>query len=345
MKRQPARFSGPQELDGFITTADEELIRFMQQLEGDIMILGIGGKIGSHIGLLALDAVRRSGVPRKVYGVSRFSDDAVRIRLEDAGITTITCDLLDSRQVSELPKVRNLIYLAGRKFGTEGSQWLTWAMNTLIPSIICQHFTSSRIAAFSTGCVYDLVPAASGGSVETDSLTPVGEYANSTVGRERIFEYFSHTKGIPTCELRLNYSIDMRYGVLREIGEKVLNGEPVDLTMGYVNVIWQGDVAKTALLSLDHCAVPPEVFNITGPETASVREIAIRFAKQLGRAVSFTGTEAPTALLSDTSKAFKVFGRPEISLETMIDWTAAWLQDDLGSWEKPTHFEVRDGAY
>lgn len=338
-------FNNTGELDRFITTPDSELIAFMEKLEGDIMILGIGGKVGGHVGVLARRAIEASSVEKKVYGVSRFSNSDIKISLEESGIETIVCDLLDMDSVSKLPKVENIIFMAGKKFGTESDQGLTWVMNTVLPANVAKHFDESRIVVFSTGCVYDLCDIKSGGSVENDPVTPVGEYANSAIGRERVFEHYSHKRKTKLAMFRLNYAIDMRYGVLYEIASKVKNREVINLEMGHVNVIWQGDVARMGLLSLNHSTYPRNILNITGPETISVKYIATLFGERFNTEPIFEGEESETALLSNASKAAQLFGYPKVTLLSMIDWTAQWILNNGESLNKATHFETRDGKY
>ncbi len=333
------------QLEEALSTPCPALIEMMRKIEGDIMILGIAGKIGVTLGMTALKAIRHAGVAKKVIGVSRFSDSNARSRLEQYGIETIQCDLLDIDAVRMLPDIRNIIFMAGRKFGTSSSMEKTWAINTIVPAHIASRFQKSRIAAFSTGCVYDLVPVESGGSKETDPPAPVGEYAQSALARERIFEFYSLSNQTPVCLLRLNYAIDLRYGVLRDIGDSVYGGQPVDVTMGYVNIIWQGDAINQSLLCLDHCSSPPLVLNITGPETLSVREIALEFERHFSLDANIVGKESPTALLSDSSRATSLFGNPAVSVDQMITWTAEWIKSGGPSLNKPTHFQTRDGKF
>jgi nucleoside-diphosphate-sugar epimerase len=333
------------QLDEVMSLPSMALIRYIKQLDGDLMILGIAGKIGVQLGIEAIRAIEAAGVKKKVIGVSRFSDESARRQLEEAGIETIQCDLLDSDQVARLPRFKNVVYMVGKKFGTTGSEGTTWVMNTVIPSNVAKHFHDSRIVVFSTGCVYDFVPITSGGSLETDELGPRGEYANSTVGRERVFSYYSEVYQIPICLIRLNYAIDLRYGVLLEIGRKVFAGEPVELSMGHVNVIWQGDVIDQTLLSFSLCDVPAVPLNMTGPETISVRYVAEQFASLFGKTAEFIGAPGEKALLNNASLAADKFGYPQVPLLTMIRWTAKWIEIGGNVLDKPTHFEVTDGKY
>jgi hypothetical protein len=343
--RFPETIENQEALEELLSRPDASVRSFFADFEGDLMILGIGGKIGQDIGRMAKRALQDAGKTNEVYGVSRFSNPKKRERLERFGIKTICCDLLDPKQVQALPAVENVIFMAGKKFGTSLGEEETWAMNTVMPANVARHFKDSRIVVFSTGCVYDLSPVGEGGSLEDATLAPLGEYSNSTVGRERVFGYYARENDTPMLLFRLNYSNEPRYGVLREIGEKVQAGIPVDLTMGHVNVLWQGDVARMALLSLRHCSVPARPLNVTGPETVSLRYVATMFGKELGIEPSFTGTEAPTALLSNAGEAFSLFGYPTVPLRTMIRWIAGWLGRNGSSLDAPTHFETRDGRY
>lgn len=333
-------------LDEVLSRPSPALIEMMQRLEGDIIILGIAGKIGVTLGLMAVRAIQAAGVPTRVIGVSRFSDDAARVYLDAQGIETVRCDVLDRDAVAALPQVRNVIYMVGRKFGTRGAEAATWATNVIAPDNACYHFRQSRIVAFSTGCVYPLVPVASGGSTEADPPHPVGEYAQSCLGRERVFEYWSQTHGTSVCLLRLNYAVDLRYGVLYDIAAKVHAQHPIDLTVSHFNVIWQGDANRQALRCLEHCTVPAQPINITGPETVGVRYVAQQFARLLGTEARFTGSEDGGRMyLSNAAQATALFGYPSVSLLQMIQWQAAWIQAGGKSLDKPTHFDVTDGKY
>lgn len=335
------------ELEAFMSVPSARVISLMREIEGDIAILGIAGKVGVTLGMMAIRAIEAAGVKKKVYGVSRFSDVASRARLDAAGIETIACDLLDAASVDMLPRAGNVIFLAGKKFGTVGAQDLTWATNTIVPANVARHFPSSAIVAFSTGCVYDFAASYSGGSVESDAPKPVGEYAQSTLGRERVFEYYSRTAGTPVCLFRLNYAIDLRYGVLYDIAARVRAGEPIDLSVGTFNCIWQGDVLERTLLSLRHCSSPPNILNVTGPETISVRWAAEEFGRRFGRKPVFSGTEqcGASGYIGNAAKSIGLFGYPAVTLPDMIDMTAAWVAAGGSSLGKPTHFESTDGKY
>lgn len=341
----PDRFRDEEHLEEVMSQPSPALVERMKSLDGDLIVLGIGGKMGVTLGRQAVRAIREAGVKKKVIGVSRFSDESARKKLEAVGLETISCDLLDRAAVSDLPRCANVLYMAGRKFGTSGDSALTWAMNTLVPSNVAEHFTKSRIVVFSTGNVYPLTPVVSGGATEATPVAPVGEYAQSALGREKIFSYHAARHGTPLAIFRLNYAIDMRYGVLYEIGKQVWNEQPVDVTMGHANVIWQGDANTQALLALGHCETPPNILNVTGPETLSVRWAAQNLGRLLGKEAKIVGKEAEYALLSNSAKATKLLGYPRVSLLTMLEWTADWIRSGGRDIGKPSHFEVRDGKF
>jgi nucleoside-diphosphate-sugar epimerase len=305
------------------------------------MILGVGGKMGPTVAGLAKNAAPE----RRVVGVARFSEPGLKEQLQARGIETIACDLMNEDELSGLPKIKNVIFMAGRKFGAEGDLALTWAMNSHVPALVAQAFPQSRIIAFSTGCVYPFVPVSGGGASEDMPPDPPGEYAQSCVGRERIFEYFSKKLETPGKLYRLNYAIDMRYGVLHDIARKIVERQPVDVTMGHVNLIWQGDAAAQALRCLPRSTVPTSPINVSGREILSVRSLAQKIAARLGMEPIITGTENATAWITDTSEALRLFGEPLVDLEHMIAWTADWVARDQPSLGKPTKFEVRDGRY
>ena len=328
-------------LDELLCRPSQALIDDLAKVDGDIMILGVAGKMGPTLAGLA-----KAALPgRRVIGVARFSDASVKTWLEARGIETIHCDLLDETAVKALPKAPNIIFMAGRKFGAEGDLSLTWAMNAHVPALVAQAFAGSRIVAFSTGCVYPFVPVNGKGADESLAPNPPGEYAQSCVGRERMFEYFSRKFASPGRLFRLNYAIDMRYGVLHDIATKILQGKPIDVSLGHVNFIWQGDAASQALRCLAHCQTPTAPINVSGHEILAVRDLAARLGARLGREPVIVGTEQPTAWLTDTSLAVKLFGLPVVDTSQLIAWTADWVARAMPSLGKPTKYEVRDGRY
>ncbi|HEV7599603.1 MAG TPA: NAD(P)-dependent oxidoreductase [Bradyrhizobium sp.] len=328
-------------LDDLLCRPSQALIDDLNKLDGDIMILGVAGKMGPTLAGLA-----KAALPdRRVIGVARFSDPSVKDWLQARGIETINCDLLDETALRGLPKAPNIVFMAGRKFGAEGDLSLTWAMNAHVPALVAQAFPQSRIVAFSTGCVYPFVAVDGKGADESMAPNPPGEYAQSCVGRERMFEYFSRKFGTPGRLFRLNYAIDMRYGVLHDIASKILAGTPIDVSLGHVNFIWQGDASAQALRCLAHCDVPTSPINVSGHEILSVRDLAARLGAVLKRNPVIVGTEQPTAWLTDTSQAAKLFGLPVVDTERLIAWTADWVARSMPSLGKPTKYEVRDGRY
>jgi hypothetical protein len=333
------------ELELLLSEPDERTIRALATLKGDIVVLGVGGKMGPTLARMARRASDAAGVSRRVIGVARFSSPNLEKQLNSWGVEAIRCDLLDRTSLSSLPDVPNVVYMAGMKFGSTGQESLTWAMNSHLPALICERFSKSRIAAFSTGNVYGLTPVSQAGSCETDSPHPVGEYAMSCLGRERIFEHFSRTLSIPVSIIRLNYATELRYGVLVDIAQRVYAGKPVSLSMGYLNAMWQGDANAMSLQSLACASVPPFVINIAGPELLSVREMAQEFAHRFQKSVQFEGAEAPDALLSNSQKSLQHFGPPRVPLKQMLDWIADWIIRGGETLAKPTHFENRAGSF
>lgn len=345
MSRFPETIESEKQLEELLSRPTNEVVDLFKTLEGDIIFLGIAGKIGPSIARMAQRACAEAGVSKRIIGVSRFSNAQEQAQLENYGIETIKGDLLDPEFVKSLPLAENVIFLAGMKFGAEGKLAQTWAMNAYVPALVAEHYKNSRIVAFSTGCVYPLVPVESGGSLESDRPEAVGEYAQSCLGRERMFEYGSLRYGTPATLVRLNYSVEMRYGVLVDIAAKVKSDQVVDLTMGYFNVIWQGDMNAMSLLCLAHCTSPANIVNLTGPETLSVRQVALAFGELFGKTPEFSGEEAPTALLSNSALMHDWHGRPTVSPEQIIRWIAGWLDNGNRLLNKQTHFEVRDGKY
>jgi nucleoside-diphosphate-sugar epimerase len=328
-------------LDELLCRPSQALIDDLKKIDGDIMILGVAGKMGPTLAGLA-----KAALPdRHVIGVARFSDAGTKAWLQARGIETLNCDLLDETAIKALPKAQNIVFMAGRKFGAEGDPSLTWAMNAHVPALVAQAFAGSRIVAFSTGCVYPFVPVNSPGAAEDLPPDPPGEYAQSCVGRERLFEYFSRKFSTPGRLFRLNYAIDMRYGVLHDIASKILQDQPIDVSLGHVNFIWQGDASAQALRCLAHCDTPTSPINVSGHEILAVRDLAAKLGARLGREPVIVGTEQPTAWLTDTSQATKLFGLPVVDTDRLIAWTADWVARSMPSLGKPTKYEVRDGRY
>jgi nucleoside-diphosphate-sugar epimerase len=328
-------------LDDLLCRPSQALIDDLDTIDGDIMILGVAGKMGPTLAGLA-----KAALPgRRVIGVARFSEPGSREWLQGRGVETIACDLLDESAIRALPKARNIVFMAGRKFGAEGDLSLTWAMNAHVPALVAQAFRDSRIVAFSTGCVYPFVPVDGKGADESVQPNPPGEYAQSCVGRERMFEYFSRKFSTPGRLFRLNYAIDMRYGVLHDIATKILQGKPIDVSLGHVNFIWQGDASSQALRCLARCDTPTSPINVSGHEILAVRDLAEKLGARLGREPILVGKEEPTAWLTDTSQAVKLFGLPVVDTDQLIKWTADWVARSMPSLGKPTKYEVRDGRY
>ncbi|NML46663.1 NAD(P)-dependent oxidoreductase [Ramlibacter sp. G-1-2-2] len=337
----PQRIADVEALEELLSRPTPELARALAQAPGDLMVLGVGGKMGPTLARMA----RRADPQRRVIGVARFSEPGLRERLEGWGVECIAADLLSREALAGLPEAPNIVFMAGRKFGSTGSEWLTWAMNAHVPALVAERFARSRIVAFSTACVYPFTSTAGEGAKEDVPPTaPSGEYANSCVARERMFEHFSHALRTPGRLLRLSYAIDMRYGVLHDVATKVMNQQPIDLAMGYANIIWQGDANDWALRSLAHCTAPTSGLNLSGPKV-SIRAAAKALGDRLGVAPVFTGQEAETAWLVDCAEAFRLFGQPRVALDRMLDWTADWVQRGGASHGKPTHYEARDGKY
>ncbi|MBL4886339.1 MAG: NAD(P)-dependent oxidoreductase [Planctomycetaceae bacterium] len=333
------------QLDDLLSQPPEYLIDAMSRIQGDLVILGVGGKMGPTLARMARIASEKAGVSRRITGVSRFSDTNLREKLHVWGIETIAADLLDENVYTDLPDADNVMIMTGVKFGTSGNQSLTWAMNTYMPALATSRYRNSRIAAFSTGNVYPFSPICEGGSQETDALVPVGEYATSVLGRERMYEYFSLKYNLPTALLRLNYACELRYGVIVDLAQKIWSDQPVDVSMGAFNVIWQADANAMALAALEHADSPPYILNIAGPETLSVRRTCEALADRMGKQVQITGEEAPSALLNNGQKGHQQFGYPAVSSLQMIEWIADWVKNDGAYHGKPTKFEVRDGKF
>jgi nucleoside-diphosphate-sugar epimerase len=338
-----------QQLEERLSLPDTAVVRSMGALTGDILVLGAGGKMGPSLAKLAVRASQAAGMNRRVMAVSRFSSLQSQEELQQAGVETIACDLLDRDAVAKLPDCPNVLFLAGRKFGSTDRPDLTWAMNSVVPANAAFRYRRSNVVAFSTGNIYPLVGTLAGresrGSVETDEPGPQGEYAQSCLGRERLFEYFSREYGMKCLLFRLNYAVDLRYGVLEDIARKVYHGQPIDVTVGYFNVIWQGDANSYALRCLELCASPPRVLNVTGPLIVSVRDAAEYFARRYGRRVVYSGKESGRALLGDASLCRRLLGEAFVKTETLMEWVAHWVEIGGRGLNKPTHFEAIDGKY
>jgi len=333
------------QLEDLLSTPSDAAVDAVARVQGDLMLLGVAGKMGPSLARMARRASDAAGVKRRIIGVSRFSTPGSEAALQARGIETIRGDLLEESFLDRLPEIPNLIHLAVMKFGASSSPAMTWAINVHLPAMVCRRFRGSRIASFSTGNVYPLVPIDSGGSRETDTPGPVGEYAMTALGRERMFTHFAERCGTPTTLVRLNYAAELRYGVLLDIAQRVFAEQEIDLSMGYANVIWQGDANAMTLASLADAAAPPFVINVAGPELVSVREMAQRFGQFFEKTPRLTGTEAPTALLSNGSKGHDLYGDPRVSVELLTRWIAGWVRCGGRTLGKPTHFEVRDGKF
>lgn len=323
----------------------EALIADIAKIKGDILVLGAGGKMGPALTILAKKAIDKAGISKKVIAASRFSEPGLQEQLQAAGIETHVTDLLEDEQLESLPQVENVLYMAGQKFGTTGKEWFTWAMNAYLPGRVALQYKNSRIVVFSTGNVYPLSSVSKGGVSEEQPVGPLGEYAQSCLGRERMFQYGASKYNTPLFIYRLNYANDVSYGVLLEIAKSVYAGKPIDLRMGHVNVIWQGDANEMAIRALLHCETPAKIVNITGPETAPVRWIATEFGKLFEKEVVFINEEQSTALLSNASESFRLFGYPRVTLKQMIELLADWLKEGGKTINKPTHFQEREGQF
>ena len=332
-------------VDELLCSPSERLVSDMKKIKGDIIFLGAGGKMGPSICVLAKNAVKKAGTNSRIIAVSRFTDPFAVNLLEENGVEMINADLLESGNLEKLPDVPNVIYMAGRKFGTNSQEYLTWAMNVWLPSRVAERYKNSRIVVFSSGNVYPQLAVSSGGATEDTPVNPVGEYAMSCVGRERMFEYAAHTFGTEISVYRLNYAVDLRYGVLFDIAQKIQEGKPVSISMPVFNCIWQGDANEAAIRSLIHASSDIFYINISGPETVSVLSAAKKLAKLLDKEVNFCDEPSETALLSNTGKMAELFGYPSVSLETMIKWQAEWIISGGRSLGKPTHFEEKKGDY
>lgn len=337
--------SSVEQLEDLLSAPTPGVVEALGRLDGDILILGVGGKMGPTLARMARRALDQAGSRREVIGVARFSEPGLETSLQQSGIRTIRADLLNPSQLAGLPDAPLVVYMAGMKFGSTGQEPKTWAVNALAPGLVGLRYPQSRIAAFSTGNVYGLTPVDRGGSKEDDQPQPCGEYAMSCLGRERILQSLSQDQGTPMVLLRLNYAIETRYGVLVDLARKVQARELIDLTVGAVNVIWQGDANAQTLQALEHAESPALILNLTGPEQLSVRQLAERFGELLGVPPVFRGTESPEALLSDASRARDLFGPPQVGVDRLVVWVADWVKRGGPFLDKPTKFEVADGKF
>ncbi|MCX7019491.1 MAG: NAD-dependent epimerase/dehydratase family protein [Candidatus Sumerlaeota bacterium] len=342
----PDEITTEAELEDLLSAPESATVDLFRRIEGDVMILGAGGKMGPTLARMARRAALQAGKGQDVIAVSRFSESSgARETLEQAGVRTIACDLGDIDAVRPLPAARNIIYMAGRKFGERGSEPLTWLMNAVVPANVAQTFRDSRIVVYSTGCVYPLVAPQSGGCSESVPPAPAGEYAASCLGRERIFQYYSSLHGAPALILRLNYAVELRYGVLADIARTVAAGAPIDLTVSSVNVIWQGDANNRALRCLELASSPPAALNITGLETLSIYDLAVGFGRLMGKVVTFRGQPGAACYLSDSRRSMELFGAPRVSVTQIMPWIAKWIASGGRNLDKPTHFSVTDGQF
>jgi nucleoside-diphosphate-sugar epimerase len=341
----PAQINTEGELEQLLAEPSDADVEVVARLDGDVLVLGAGGKMGPSLARRVQHAVRQCGSTTRVWAGSRFSSATLREGLEADGIRTVACDLLDRAQIAALPDCAHILFLAGRKFGTLDRTDLTWVTNTMVPSYVAERFHRSRMVVFSTGNVYPLVPVDGPAPAEDVLPAPVGEYAQSCLGRERVIEYVSREKGMPALVFRLNYAVDLRYGTLVDVATRVFNGEPIDLTVGYFNAIWQGDANSYALRSLDLCSTPPTVLNVTGSERISVRDAAVWFGEAFGRPPVFVNREGPLALLSDSHKCRARLGEPVVPFDLLREWVAHWVRIGGSSLHKPTRFEVADGRF
>ncbi len=334
-----------EKLDGLLSEPSDALVTDIAKIKGDIMVLGAGGKMGPTLCILAKNAIKKAGISKRVIAVSRFTDTVATELLKSHGVEIIPCDLLDIDKLNALPEVENIIYMAGRKFGTDGSEWQTWSMNATLPAFVAQKFKKSNIVVFSSGNLYPIVPLSSGGCTEKDRPGPVGEYAMSCLARERAFEYAANKFGTNIFIYRLNFAVDLRYGVLYDMADRILKGEPISVSTPVLNCIWQGSANEIALRGLLHASSPAKIMNVTGPETLSIKKTAKMLGEYLGKEPIFENEEGNDAYLNDASAAMELFGYPSVSAKTLIRWQAEWLLDGGRGLGKPTHFEERKGSY
>ena len=346
MKKLPAFIASENELEDFLSTPSEALIEDLSAVDGDIMILGAGGKMGPSMAKLAMRAVREGGLKKKVYAVNRsFREEHLRKQMEELGIQIVKCDFLEDGALEKLPECQNIIFLAGMKFGSSEAQAQLWALNCLMPGLVARRFRSSRIVELSSGNIYGLNNLLHGGPVDGDDLKPFGDYAMSVLGRDRMFEYAAETYKTPVCLLRLFYALDLRYGIIVDVAQKILSGTPIDVTMGNLTCIWQGDANSQTLRALKLCSAPAKPLIVTGPETVSIRWMAKRLSEELGKEAILTGIESTDIIMGNSAQATRLFGYPTVPLDQVIIWVAHWLKNGGPTLGKPTKFQVRDGKF
>ena len=334
-----------EKLDTLLTTPSDALVEDVKKIKGDIMVLGAGGKMGPTLCILAKNAIEKAGVQKRVIAVSRFTDPIATELLHKNNVETISCDLLNTEQLRALPEAENIIYMAGRKFGTDGSEWKTWAMNATLPAFVAEKFQKSNIVVFSSGNIYPIVPLSGGGCSEEDKVGPIGEYTMSCLARERAFEYAANHYGTKIFMYRLNFAVDLRYGVLYDMADRIMKGEPISIATPVLNCIWQGSANEIAIRGLLHAESPAKIMNVTGPETVSIQKTAKMLGKILGKEPIFEGEPGNDAYLNDSAEAMETFGYPAVSIRTLIRWQAEWILDGGRAVGKPAHFEERQGSY
>lgn len=334
-----------EKLNALLTAPSDALVEDIKKIKGDIMVLGAGGKMGPTLCVLAKNAIKKAGIEKKVIAVSRGSDKIATQLMRDHDIEVIAMNLLEKEKLYSLPEVENVIYMAGRKFGTDGNEWQTWAMNATLPAFVADKFKRAKIVVFSSGNIYPIVKLSAGGCKETDKVDPIGEYAMSCIARERAFEYAANTFGTKVFIYRLSFAVDLRYGVLFDLANKIQTGTPISLSTPCFNFIWQGSANEIALRGLLHAESPAKIMNVTGPETVSIKKAALELGKYLGRNPIFVGEEGSDAYLNDASLAIETFGYPSVSAQTLIRWQAEYILDGGRTLDKPTHFEERKGNY
>ncbi len=334
-----------EKLDTLLTTPSDALVEDVKKIKGDIMVLGAGGKMGPTLCILAKNAIEKAGVQKRVIAVSRFTDPIATELLHKNNVETISCDLLNTEQLRALPETENIIYMAGRKFGTDGSEWKTWAMNATLPAFVAEKFQKSNIVVFSSGNIYPIVPLSGGGCSEEDKVGPIGEYTMSCLARERAFEYAANHYGTKIFMYRLNFAVDLRYGVLYDMADRIMKGEPISIATPVLNCIWQGSANEIAIRGLLHAESPAKIMNVTGPETVSIQKAAKMLGKILSKEPIFEGEPGNDAYLNDSAEAMETFGYPAVSIRTLIRWQAEWILDGGRALGKPTHFEERKGSY